>query len=100
MGGFLIKIRKREAPVHSTIHKVYKGRYKRNRMQPYHDPALSVSPHQFLNGMFHSPFWQSLRQRPKEPYDAPQMPRRSKQEARSDLPPKVHTCYLVPLISL
>ena len=28
------------------------------------------------------------------------MPRRSKQEAISDPPPKVHTCYLVPLISL
>src|SRR5258706_11710831 len=27
------------------------------------------------------------------------MPWRSRQEARSDLPPKVHTCYLVPLIS-
>src|SRR5260221_13683651 len=33
-----------------------KGRYKGNRRQRYHDPALSLSPHQLLNGMLRTPF--------------------------------------------
>src|SRR5258708_10234198 len=42
MGGFLIKIRKREAAVHTTIHNVYK---KTRQSQPIYDflPLISIA---------------------------------------------------------
>src|SRR5258708_35570986 len=62
-------------------------------MQPYHDPALSVSPHQY----YPFPFLQSLHQRPREPYVASRTARKSGQNARVHPPP--HTSQLASIIS-